>query len=58
MFLPRQAGALHGAVVWAAFLESRRPLVPRSGIQVSKKQVFPPAPRKDSVLWGASVTDK
>ena len=36
-----------------------RGLVHRSGIQVSKKQnVFSTLPRKDLLLWGASVPEK
>ena len=44
------------AVIKAAWLER---FIPRSDIQVSKKQnVFSPLTGKDSVLWGASVTER
>ena len=48
-----------GAVVETACLESRRLRArPRSGIQVSKKQnVSSPLTHKDSVLWGAYMTE-
>ena len=47
----RAGGGGPDAVVKAACLESRD----CSGIQVSNKKKFPP---QDSVLWGASVTDR
>ena len=44
----------------AAYFDSRRSRVqPHSGLQVSKRQnVSSPLIRNDSILWGASVTER
>ena len=54
-------GGGHDALVEAACLESRRSRIRPwpLAFQVSKKQNVPsPLTRKDSILWGASVTER
>ena len=59
---PSRAGALMQWLKLPAYcLESRgdRGFEPHSGLQVSKKQyISSPLTRKDSILWGASVTER
>ena len=56
-----RVGALHGAVMLKlpAGKVGDRGFEPHSGLQISKKQnVSSPLTRKDSILWGASVTER
>ena len=53
------AGAIVQWLKLPAWKVGDRGFEPRSGIQVSKKQsVSTPFIRKDSILWGASVTER
>ena len=59
LYTSETAGAVVQWLKLPAWQVENRGLEPCSGIQVSKKQnVSSPLTRNDSILWGASVSEK